>query len=109
MLLKSRDRGRSRILGRIKEREITFEDKIVFVIFIVRGFRTQIAIGECQDAKAIGRQLVVLLLEIPDQELVHRVNFSLQLESSAAAEDRLRSAFADQPMLTWQYGDHDGH
>ena len=100
VLLKSADRRRGGFLGRIEEGDVAFQGQVVFVVLVVCGFGIEVAIGDGQDAETIGGQFVILLLEIFEQELIHRIDFLFQLEMRATVEDRLRRALANQTMFT---------
>ena len=46
MSLKRSNRWRGCLLGRVEERDVTFQDKIIFIILTICGLRVYVPVGD---------------------------------------------------------------
>ncbi len=110
------DGRRGGLLGRVEERDVAVQDQVALVgLAVGRGVagddaaRLDVLAGDGQHAEAVGAQPLVLLLQLLDEDAVHRERLAVELELLAAREDRLGRALGDDAVLALGRADDDRH
>jgi hypothetical protein len=114
--LERADRLARALLGRIEERDVSLKNEIVLVGFPVgrgvagdRPVGRRVAGGDGEDAEPLGAQALVLLLELLDVGVVHRIEDAVEHEADALREDGFGGALRDDAILSLWGTDHDRH
>ena len=99
MFLQRRDCFQCAPLGWVKERDVAPQNQIRLIRLGVSGALVQLLVRDGQNPETIGTKVIKLLNEIPDQNRLHRMNFTITLKMAAPMKYHLRRALREKLVL----------